>query len=250
MPSCPSLSFNFYLVWKKILRTKIFFLFFFVFVLFLGFLSQLADFHEAQRFFLILFPYLFLLLGQDMFKEEIDSGSLENILFLRVNFRRYLLEKNLTLFIIGAAFSSLLFLPFLVSSIGQKNFTPTILSSFFLGLVVGLYYLSLAGWLSFRWRSGANVLIIIIGQVFLFLAFLVSLTASSFSRDLFELIFSAQPKNQWETLFLFIFVALWPNVLAARNYSAWGLRLEIFLLILLFLGLQIRKLNRLELKKG
>ena len=47
----------------------------------------------ALDFFLFLFPYFFLLPTQDMVRGEIESGCLENALFLRLDFRRYLLEK-------------------------------------------------------------------------------------------------------------------------------------------------------------
>ncbi|MCX7974102.1 MAG: hypothetical protein N3B16_06315 [Candidatus Aminicenantes bacterium] len=249
MSSFPSLSFNLYLVWKKILRTRVFFFFGITFVLFLGFLWWLADFNQARRFFFFLFPYIFLLMSQDIFKDEIESGSLENVLFLSFNFRRYLFEKNFSLFLIGSSFSAILFFPFLLGSILKDIFTPLILSSFFMGLMVGLYYLSLAGWLGFRLRSGANILAIILGQVFLFLVLMVSLTSSSSARDLLDLIFSAQPKNNQQAIFLYIFIALWPNVLTTQAYSALNLRLEIILLITLFFGFQSWHLRRLELKR-
>lgn len=249
MPSCPSLKFNLYLVWKKILRTKVFFFFLGGFILFLLLFWWQGGFNYARRFFLFLFPYLFLLLAQDIFREEIDSGCLENVVFFRLNFRRYLIEKNLTLFLLGTIFSSLLFLPFLLISVAEDDFSWLIIVSFFMGLIVGFYYLSLAGWMGLRLRSGSNVLAIILIQVFLFLALLVSLTSSASGRDRLDLIFSAQPQNRLEQIFLFLFVALWPNALVTHSYSSLSLRLELLVLIFIFLSLQIWRLSRLELKR-
>lgn len=249
MSACPSLKFNLYVVWKRILRTRVFFFFLAGFILFLGFFWWQGGFNYARRFFLFLFPYLFLLVAQDIFREEIDSGCLENVLFLRLNFRRYLVEKNLSLFFVAAIFSGLLYLPFLLVSVARHDFSWLNLVSFFMGLMVGFYYLCLAGWLGLRLRSGSNVLGVILIQVFLFLALLVSLTSSIPGRDLLDLIFSAQPQYQPEKILLFLFVAFWPNALVAQSYSSFNLRLELLVLIFIFLGLQIWRLNRLELKR-
>ncbi len=249
MSSCSSLKFNLYVVWKKILKTKFFFFFLAGFIFFLALFWWQAGLSYGRRFFLFLFPYLFLLISQDIFREEIDSGCLENVVFLRLNFRRYLIEKNLTLFLLASLFSGLLFLPFLLISVAQDDFSWFILVSFFMGLLVGFYYLSLAGWLGLRLRSGANVLAILLIQVFLLLALIISLTSSASGRDFLDLILSAQPQNRLEQILLFIFVALWPNALVSRNYSSLNLRFELLILIFIFLSLQVWRLSRLELKR-
>lgn len=249
MPSYSLLKFNLYVVWKRILRTKIFFFFLAGFILFLLLFWWQGSFSYARRFFLFLFPYLFLLVAQDIFHEEIDSGCLENVVFLRLNFRSYLVEKNLSLFLLAAIFSGLLFLPFFLISAVRHDFSWLLLVSFFMGLMAGFYYLSLAGWLGLKLRSGSNVLAVILIQVFLFLALLVSLTSSSSGRNTLDLILSAQPQNRLEQVILSLFVALWPNALVSPNYSSLSLRIEILILIFIFLGLQIGRLNRLELKR-
>jgi|GEM_PF-315916 len=249
MPACPSLKFNFYVLWKKILRRKFFFLFLAGFILFLALFWWQGDFTYARRFFFYLFPYLFLLLAQDIFREEIDSGCLENVLFLQLNFRRYLFEKNLSLLFLGTVFSCFLFLPFLIGSIIRQEFSWSLFISFFMGIMAGFYYLTLASALGLKLRSGSNVLAVIVLQVFLFLSLLVGLTSLGSGRDLIDLLISASPQNSREHLLLFFFVAFWPNALVARSYSSLSLRLEIVFLLLIFLALQAWRLSRLELKR-
>jgi len=249
MSAFSSLKFNFYVLWKKILRRKFFFLFLAGFILFLALFWWQGDFTYARRFFFYLFPYLFLLMAQDIFREEIDSGCLENVLFLQLNFRRYLFEKNLSLLFLGIVFSCLLFLPFLIGSIIRQEFSWSLFFSFFMGLLAGFYYLTLATGLGLKLRAGSNVLVVIVVQVFLFLSLFVGLTSLSSGRDLIDLLLSASPQNSREKLLLFFFVAFWPNALVSRSYSSLSLRLEILFLIIIFLGLQAWRLSRLELKR-
>ncbi len=58
------------------------------FILLAGFLLLIAylwvneSYPGAMRFFLFFCPHVFLFLSQDMFREEIESGALESVLFL------------------------------------------------------------------------------------------------------------------------------------------------------------------------
>ncbi len=249
MPALSPLSFSLYLTWKRVLRTRVFFFFLAGFILFLAFFWWQAGLAEARRFFLHLFPYVFLLLAQDIFREEIDSGSLENVVFLRLDFRRYLLTKNISLGLIASGIATLLFLPLFFASLFQSCFSWKPLLSFFLGLIVGFYYLSLAGWLGLRLRSGSNVLAVILLQIFLFLGFLVSMKSVASGRDVVDLVISGHPENIKEQLFLFLFVAIWPNALISRSYSSFIFLVEVLAILSLFLSMQARSLSRWELKR-
>jgi len=243
------LRFSLYLSWKKVLRTKIFFFFIAGFIVLLAIFWWQAGYLYARRFFFSLFPYLFLLIAQDIFREEIDSGSLENVIFIRFNFRSYLQEKNISLFLLATIASTLVFVPFLLTSLWQGDFSWAMFSSFFAGLMAGLYYISLAGLLGLRLRSGSNVLAIILIQVFLFLGLLVTSTSGASGRDIIDLLISGQPQGSRERFILFSFLALWPNALTSRTYRSLGFKLEALALIFLFLGLQAWRLGRLELKR-
>ncbi len=135
-----------------------------------------------------------------MFRDEIDSGALENAAFVNGGFRDYLLSKMLIMALIGLAAGAALFgvLAACGLALGQARITSAHLAQFLAGSLAGLYYSAIGGYLSFFFRAGSNVLIVIIGQVFLAIVFFLSMTSRQswveavFSGDLRRPGFAAQ----------------------------------------------------------
>jgi hypothetical protein len=176
MPSRDRLQALFLITWKKVLAARS------CLVLYVGFAALLAilwikdSFRLSLGAFLFFFPYLFLFLSQDMFRDEIDAGSLESVIFIRGAYRKYLLSKNLVLGAVGMAASLGVFLVYIACGLSLGQFAPADLLRFLAGLEVGMYYLIAGGWLSFFLKSGSNVLMVIIGQVFLAIGLFLGMT--------------------------------------------------------------------------
>jgi hypothetical protein len=136
-----------------------------------------SSYETAMKFFLSLFPYLFLFLGADMVRSEAESGALESGLFLGGRFRAYLLLKGPFLAAVAAAVSLVMFAGLSLAGLGAGRPWPPDAARFGLGLVAGVYYIALAGLLSTRLRAGSNVLVVVIAQAAALL--LVMFTLSS-----------------------------------------------------------------------
>jgi hypothetical protein len=165
------------ITWRKVTAARIFVVLFGGFVALLGWLWLSDSFSLALRTFLFFFPYLFLFLSQDMYRDEIDSGALENVIFLQDGFRDYLRAKCLILAAIGLAASLSVFLVLGACGLSLGRFSTGHVLRFAVGLIAGLYYLLVGGCLSFFLKGGSNVLVIIIGQVFLGIGLFLSMTA-------------------------------------------------------------------------
>jgi len=129
----------------------------------------------AMKFFLSLFPYLFLFLGADMVRSEAESGALENGLFLGGKFRAYLSLKGPVLAAVAAAISLVLFAGLMLAGLAAGRPVLPDAGRFGIGLVVGAYYIALAGLLSTRLRAGSNVLVVLIVQAAAFLLVMFTL---------------------------------------------------------------------------
>ncbi len=218
--------------------------------LFAGFLALLAfiwfkgTFIFSCRLFLFLFPHLFLFLAQDMIKDEVDSGALENLLFIDGKFRAYLGWKNAI--IAAAAFGAgvIVFLSFSFYGLATHQFTIAFLLQFATGILAGLYYLALAGFLSTFLKAGTNVLLVILGQVLLLFGVLI---AASQSPGWIERFTSSSFSLFTAKLEFLALAAVFPNLIAARR--SWPLILELSLLAGLFFGLQLLRIRSLELRK-
>jgi hypothetical protein len=198
----------------------------------------------ALKFFLFLFPYVFLLLTQDMVRGEIDSGSLENVIFLRQDFRRYLLGKNAVIALLGGLISFALFGILVLASARSRRFDLHDFAELGAGLVAGLYYTSLGGFLSYFLKAGSNVLVIFLGQAAVAVSFLLSAGLNTgFLQNLSSGFFPDFPSR----LKFIGFVALLPNTVVSRKFLPW--MVEVAGLSLVFFWLQFRMAARLELKK-
>lgn len=233
-----------YFTRKKIISGKANLFIFAGFVVLLAFIWLKGAFIFSYRLFLFLFPHLFLFLAQDMIKDEVDSGALENLLFIDGKFKAYLGWKNAVIAASALGAGGILFLGFSFYGLATHQFAIAFLLQFVAGVLAGLYYLALAGFLSSFLKAGTNVLLIILGQVLLLFGLLIwasqspewveRLAPSSFS------IFTAK-------LEFLALAAVFPNLVTARR--SWPLILELSLLAGLFFGLQLLKIWSLELRK-
>lgn len=168
----------------------------------------------AMKFFLLFFPYVFLLAAQDLAGTEISGGGLENGLFLAGDFRRYLWLKNPALAAAAGAYAAGVFLPLAAWTMVRGVFEPFSLAQFGLGLLAGLYYLALAGALSYILKAGSNVVVILLVQAAAVVALLLSATSRAGFID--KLGDGRFPDLGSRILFLG-FAALFPNLIVSRR---------------------------------
>ncbi len=229
---------------RKLLSAKANLFFLGGFVGLLAFIWIKGAFIFSFRVFLFVFPHLFLVLSQDMFRDEVDSGALENPLFIGGGYRSYLGWKN---GIIGAAAMGTglaVFAVFLISGFFVRQLAAVFALQFAAGTLAGLYYQSLAGFLSFFLRAGSNVLVIILGQALgIFCLFLSGAQRPEWLKGLVSNSFSG-----WAARMEMLAVAaVFPNIIVVRG--AWWSVLAVGLLAGVFFGLQRMKIRALELRR-
>jgi hypothetical protein len=219
-------------------------------VLLAGFLFLLAlfwvkgDFILSFRLFLFLFPYFFLFLARDMIKDEVDSGALENLLFLDGRFRGYLLWKNAVIAAAALALGLSLLSVYSFYGLATHRFFVLSFLQFGTGIIAGLYYLALAGFLSFFLKAGTNVLLVILGQFLAFFGLLVS--AAQRPEWVERLTSSSSPGLAAQLEFLALAVVI-PNIIIVRGF--WLSVLGLGALTGFLFGLQLTKTGSLELRK-
>lgn len=213
------------------------------FLLLLGYLWVVDSFRVSFGAFLYLGPFLFLFLSQDMVYDEVHSGCLENLLFIGGRFRGYLLFKNAIVAAAGLGISLLFFSGFAAYGLATGQFEARDLGRFAAGILVGGYYVAAAGFLSFFFRAGSNVLIFLLGQVLLFVGLL--LTASQRMGPAERLTAASFPGIGAKLEFLAVSSVL-PNIIVARR--TWFSILGLGAMTVVFLGLQAWKIRALELR--
>ncbi len=230
--------------WKKILAARGNILILAALLAILGFVWTKESFSSSFRLYLFLFPYIFLLLSQDMFRDEIASGALENVLFLRGEFRNYLLTKNVLVGSVSAGLCLMTFLGYSACALARREFSLLLLGQFLAGTVVGVYYVSAAGLLSLFFRAGSNVLIILLGQVLILIALFLSATHRA---GLLDLLSAASFSGTAAKFKYFGLAVVLPNIIIARQplFAVAGIALAACLL----LGAQKIILRSLELEK-
>lgn len=181
----------------------------------LGFFWIRDSYDLAFRAFLFLYPYLFLFLSQDLFRSEIDSGALENVLFAGGGFRDYLNWKFLLTAAAGLAAGLGAFAILAACGLvtGADDVTFTHLVRWLAGTAAGFYYLGIGGGLSFVFRAGSNVLVVVLGQVALGTAFFMSMTSR---RAWVESLLSNDLRGTWGRLRFLGLTLLFPNAAVAR----------------------------------
>lgn len=244
MPPHHRLKINSIIIGKKILSTKSIYFLFLLLIVLIVYVWVKDSYSTSFQFYLFLFPYIFLFISQDMMKEEIESGFLENITFVEGGFKHYLFQKNIILFLMALSVSLATFLILTGYGLISGNFFSVFLLQFLIGSAAGAYYISLSGWLSFYFKGGSNVLIIIIGQLVAFIGLVFSVTNRAGFLD--NLINASFPT--WDAKLKFIaFMGILPNILVSKKYfSSFYL---IVVLSCLFFTLQWLKIKNLELKK-
>ncbi|MBC7361411.1 MAG: hypothetical protein H5U06_03910 [Candidatus Aminicenantes bacterium] len=235
---------NFFLIQKKVLRSRSLYFLSLVPLLAVLYVFLADSLTTAIQFFLFLFPYLFLFISSDMMKDEIESGVLENIIFLRGEYRRYLFQKNLILLIFALLLSTSIFSALIIAGLLKGIFTWLYLLQFLAGIVVGVYYIALSGWLSFYFRGGSNVMIIIIAQVMAILSLFFSLQERAGFLDYLE---KGRFPDLMAQLKFLVFALAFPNVLTFKKFLTYFIIVAVA--ASLFLLLQWLRIKNLELKK-
>jgi hypothetical protein len=131
----------------------------------------------AAKFFFFLLPHVFLVAAEDTVRTDLESGALENVLFLGGRFRGYLRAKSYVLAAAVGAYACFLFALFAAWGFAVGSFEPVFAVRFALALVAGLYYLALAGALSYFLRAGSNVLALLLAQAALLVGLLFTATS-------------------------------------------------------------------------
>jgi hypothetical protein len=179
-----------------------------------------------------------------MSRDEIDSGALENVLFVGGRFRKYLLAKNAVVAASALGLSLIIFSAFSLYALFARQFELHAFLQLGVGVLAGLYYVAAAGFLSLFFKGGSNVLLILLGQVLMFVGLLFTasqrmglagrLTASSFPGLAAELEFTAVS-------------LVFPNsVVALRSWVAVA---GLAFMTAVFLSLQLWRITSLELRR-
>lgn len=242
MPFKTSSRITFLITWKKVITSKVNFFLLAGFLLFL-FSIWIRDSYELSfTFFLYLFPHLFLLLSQGMVRDEVESGSLENAMFLEGRFKKYLVEKNAAVLILGSAVSLIVFTFFAVYGLSTHVFSALYFYKFLIGTLVGIYYVFLGVLLGYSFKGGSNVLILVLAQVMIFFGF--SFTASNSPAFLDYIDKGSFPDLISKIKFMGL-VVIFPNFVISEKFFIYSLEVGA-LCVLLFL-LQKMRIRNVEL---
>ncbi len=244
MPVSHRLEVGFFLARRKVLSARSLYVLLTGLAALIGYVWVKDSYSLSFQFFLFLFPHIFLFISQDMMMDEIETGVLENIVFVRGAFRDYLFEKNIYLFLIALAFALAAFSLFAAYGLASGEFSARFLLQFLAGVAAGAYYISLGGFLSFYFKGGSNVLVVIIGQLATFIGLLLSATQR---LGFIDQLTSASFPDWSSRLKLIVFLGVLPNILVFEKYFAASV--GIAALACFFLVLQKMKIGALELKK-
>jgi hypothetical protein len=198
----------------------------------------------AMKFFLFFFPHGFLIAAQDMVRTDIDSGALENVLFLDGRFRSFLRAKNFVLAAAMGTYALGLFALLAAWGAATGGFEAVHPAQFGLGLLAGFYYIALAGALSHFLKAGSNAAAVLLGQAAVVVALLFSVTSRTGFLDHAA---SGRFPGPGPALLFGGLVAVLPNVIVSPKLSIFGAEILAGLVLALFV--QGRLLRRLELRK-
>ena len=243
MPAGNRLAVEGFIVGRKLLASRVNGLVLAGFLALLGCLWVVDSYRVCFSAFLYLSPFLCLFFSQDMVHDEVHSGCLENVIFMGGRFRRYLLLKAAAAAAAGLGLGLVLFSGLAVYGLAAGRFEGRALGQYAAGLLVGIYYVSAAGFLSFLLRAGSNVLIILLGQVTLFAGFLF--IASQKMGLVVRLTDASVPGMRAKLEFLAV-TAVLPNIVIARR--TWLSLLGLGTWTALWLALLAWKVRALELK--
>jgi len=198
----------------------------------------------AAKFFFFLLPHVFLVAAQDTVRTDVESGALENVLFLGGRFRGYLMAKSFVLAAGCGVYAASLFGLFAAWGLAADAFEPVLAVRFALTLVAGFYYVALAGVLSHFLRGGSNVLALLLAQS----AAVIGLILSADSRmGLLDYAATGHFPGIGPKVLFGALVAVLPNVVVSGRLPVFagevlaGLGLAVFV--------QARLARRIEIKK-
>lgn len=177
-----------------------------------------------------------------MVKEEIDKGFLENVLFIRSDFKDYLLKKNFFLILVAGLYSLTIFGLFVLSELIAHEFSLVYFYQFLVGIIVGTYYIFLGIFFSFFLKGGSNVLVLIIAQLFVLVGGLLGTAKNSIFLDYLDK--GAFPDVISRIKFMALIV-LFPNLTVSKKFLIYSL--EIIALCFILYLLQKIKAQKLEL---
>ena len=198
----------------------------------------------ALRSFLFLLPHSFLFLSQDMIGDEIREGRLENVLFLGSGFKDYLFGKNAVLVLIGIVYGLGLFVPLWTTGLVTHRSGCEDLPGLAVGLLAGVYYVLLGGFLSYFLKGGSNVLALIVAQASAFMGLLFS---AAHGGGFLDLLGAGKFPGLARKIEFLALTAILPNVVVARRFRSYALWIAGLAALVLFF--QRIKVRRLELKR-
>lgn len=137
-------------------------------------IGLLDSYGTAGKLFFFLLPHVFLATAQDAVRTDVDSGVLENALFVGGRFRGFLRAKIAVLAAAATGYAAVLFGLFAAWGLAAGGFEARFFVRFGLAVLAGLYYVALAGTLSRFLRAGSNVLVILLAQTGVLLGLLIS----------------------------------------------------------------------------
>jgi hypothetical protein len=199
----------------------------------------------AARFFFFLLPHVFLIASQDVVRTDLDSGVLENVLFIGGRFRGFLAAKTVVLSTACAVYAAVLFGLFAAWGVAAGGFEPVFAVRFGLALLAGVYYIALAGALSHWLKSGSNVVALLLAQA----AALGLLIASASARTgLLDYAAGNQFPGLGPKLKFGALVAVLPNLVVSGRLPAFAA--EVLAGLALAVIVQGRLIRRFEIGRG
>ena len=199
---------------------------------------------SAAKFFFFLLPHVFLIAAQDTVRSDVESGALENVLFLGGRWRRYLSAKVFVRAAAAAGYAVCLFALFAAWGAAVGGLQPDFAVRFALDMVAGAYYVAVAGMLSYVLKAGSNVLALLLAQSAAVMALVFSATSRT---GLLDYAATGRFPGIGAKLLFGALVAVLPNVVVSGRLPLFAAEVAAGLGLALFV--QGRLARRLELRK-
>lgn len=216
-----------------------------VYIFLLVFVYLKDSFLSSLQIFLNLFPYLFLIMSRDLLHDDIQSGALENILFIDRKYKPFIIWKvGSTMFLVFILATSI-FILYIFQSCLNATFSVDLLYAYCSGLIVGIYLALWGSFLSFYIKGSANVLLILFVQMSC--AFLPIIFGADTFRGIFEMIENGVPAVFAKQVMFSAILILLPNLITKSRFV--GFIPVVLLLIIVLWVFHLLKLKGLEIIK-